>query len=71
MSAVKSRMAATERAAMPGASAARSTASANGIRAREASASTQASARSPIPRRGVLTIRRRLTVSVGFAIVRR
>ena len=71
ISATKSLIAATDRVAMPGASAARSSASAKAIRSREASASTHASARSPIPRRGVLRIRRRLTTSVVFAISRR
>ena len=38
----------------------------NGIRSRSASAATQASARSPMPRLGTLRMRRRLTVSSGL-----
>ena len=59
-------IAATERVAMPGASSARPSAATKGIRSRSASAATQASARSPMPRLGTLRMRRRLTVSVGL-----
>ena len=59
-------IAVTDRVAMPGASSARPSAATKGIRSRSASASTHASARSPMPRLGTLRIRRRLTVSTGF-----
>ena len=66
MSAANSATALALRVAMPPTSSQRRSASENGTRSREAKASRQASARSPIPRRGVLRMRRRLTVSVGF-----
>ena len=45
----------------------RRSAEANGIRSRSAKFSMHASARSPMPRFGVLMTRRRLTMSVGLA----
>ena len=61
----------SDRVAMPGASSARRSASQNVIRSRSASASTHASARSPMPRLGVLRIRRSDTWSSGLTSIRR
>ena len=69
--ATKDRIALTERVAMPGASSARCRASKNVTPSRRASASTQAIARSPMPRLGSLTIRRRLISSAVLASIRR
>jgi hypothetical protein len=67
---VNTSIAATDRVAMPGASADGPSAATKGMRSRSASWAMQASARSPIPRLGTLMIRRRLTVSAGFEITR-
>jgi hypothetical protein len=61
----------TARVEMPGASLARRSAWPNETRSRVDSASTQASARSPMPRRGVFSTRRMLTVSSSLTIARR
>ena len=63
---VNTSIAATDRVAMPGASAGRPSAATKGMRSRSASWAMQASARSPIPRLGTLMMRRRLTVSAGL-----
>ena len=68
---MKPLIAATERVAMPGASSGRPSAATKGIRSRSARALMQASARSPMPRLGTLTMRRRLTVSLGLESTRR
>ena len=65
--ATNSWIALSERVASSPTSEHRRRAEANGIRSRSAKFSMQASARSPMPRFGVLMTRRRLTMSVGLA----
>ena len=60
-----------DRVARPGASSARVSASQKVIRSRSASAWTQASARSPMPRRGVLSTRRSEISSAELTSIRR
>ena len=67
----KSAMLFAARVEMPGASRAPRSAWPNEMRSRVDSASTHASARSPMPRRGVLRTRRMLTVSSSLTIARR
>ena len=60
-----------DREASPGAWSARCSASQKVIRSRSAYALTHATARSPMPRLGVLRIRRSETESAGLTSIRR
>ena len=71
MSWTNAAIAAWERVASAGTSDDRRRAAAKGMRSREAKDSTAASAFSPIPRRGVLRMRRSETSSSGLTSSRR
>ena len=71
ISSVKSRIAFSDRVASPMPVSARSSAAPNEMPSCSANTSIVASARSPIPRRGVLRIRRNDTMSSALAITRR